>query len=83
MNSVLYLTERLRQREHLPRLTKGQHDLSDSLALLVSVQLSAEALLRADPTNAALATLKRFLDGGMITLDLNMRDAAIEDGEQQ
>lgn len=82
MNSTLYVVERFRQREHLPRLTKGQHDLSDALSLLVSVQLSAEALLKIDPTNAALATLKRFIDRGLITLDLNMRDAATTDGEQ-
>ena len=82
MNSTLYVVERFRQRERLPGLTKAQHDLSDALSLLVETQLSAEALLRLNPHNSQLRVLKTFLDRELIRLDKNIRDAAIEDGEQ-
>jgi hypothetical protein len=41
----------------------------DARWLLVETQLAAESLLRLDPTNAALRTLKNFLDGGISKLD--------------
>jgi len=83
MNSVLYLTERLRQRAHLAPLTREQHDMSDALAVLVSAQLGLANLLELEPDNGALKMLKRWLDREMVKLDANLRNVTIdEQGEQ-
>ena len=73
MNSVLYLTERLRQRALLAPLTGEQADLADATHALIEVQLACEALLRVDPNNAALRTLAQFMTRNTRQLEHNLQ----------
>jgi len=80
VNSTLFILERLRQRAHLPALTARDHDLSDALSLLVSMQLGLGECLMCEPDNNAVRHLKRWLDLEMKKLDCNMQGTATDDG---